>query len=250
MILLHVRLECIPGHLICFKSRDSILHLDLKILVKEACILSVPWVHNTSCPCLDGLCIKVMTDEQIDVLRKQIAAYATLTQQLAEMHKFMAAQQDLTAVGLGNIYCDSLMAYGGSKITTRHRWTPTPVQLQKLERVFEEGIGTPSKQKIKDITAELSQHGPISETNVYNWFQNRRARSKRKQSAEAPNNSEADIEAESESSDKTTRSAYISNIRDKAEPIAKDAYIQNPITHNLDTEQGKGKSSFTSGSSS
>ncbi|KAK1362786.1 Homeodomain protein HB1 [Heracleum sosnowskyi] len=163
------------------------------------------------------------------------------------MHKFMAAQQDLTAVGLGNIYCDSLMAYGGSKITTRHRWTPTPVQLQKLERVFEEGIGTPSKQKIKDITAELSQHGPISETNVYNWFQNRRARSKRKQSAEAPNNSEADIEAESESSDKTTRSAYISNIRDKAEPIAKDAYIQNPITHNSDTEQGKGKSSFTSG---
>lgn len=46
---------------------------------------------------LSGLCMKVMTDEQIEVLRKQIAAYATLTQQLADMHKYMAAQQDLTA---------------------------------------------------------------------------------------------------------------------------------------------------------
>lgn len=46
---------------------------------------------------LSGLCMKVMTDEQIEVLRKQIAAYATLTQQLADMHKYMASQQDLTA---------------------------------------------------------------------------------------------------------------------------------------------------------
>lgn len=124
------------------------------------------------------------------------------------------------------------MTYGGSKITTRHRWTPTPVQLQNLERVFEEGIGTPSKQKIKELTAELSQHGPISETNVYNWFQNRRARSKRKQFAEAPNNPEPEFEAESESSEKT---------------IAKDAYSQDPGSHSLDTQPGKGKSSFTSG---
>ncbi|KAL1810599.1 WUSCHEL-related homeobox 8 isoform X1 [Daucus carota subsp. sativus] len=181
---------------------------------------------------VDGLCMKVMTDEQIEVLRKQISAYATLSQQLAEMHRFFSAQQDLTAAGLGGLYCDPLMTYGGSKITTRHRWTPTPVQLQKLERVFEEGIGTPSKQKIKELTAELSQHGPISETNVYNWFQNRRARSKRKQFAEAPNNPEPEFEAESESSEKT---------------IAKDAYSQDPGSHSLDTQPGKGKSSFTSG---
>ena len=46
---------------------------------------------------VDGLCMKVMTDEQIEVLRKQISAYATLSQQLAEMHRFFSAQQDLTA---------------------------------------------------------------------------------------------------------------------------------------------------------
>lgn len=123
------------------------------------------------------------------------------------------------------------------------------MQLQKLERVFEEGIGTPSKQTIKDLTAELSQYGPISETNVYNWFQNRRARSKRKQFAEASNNSGPDVEAESESSEKTTRPADISNIRNNTEPIAKDAYIPDPGSNSLDTQQGKGQSSFTSGHS-
>jgi ferritin-like metal-binding protein YciE len=80
------------------------------------------------------------------------------------------------------------MVHGGHKITARQRWTPTQMQLQILESIFDQGNGTPSKQKIKDITTELSQHGQISETNVYNWFQNRRARSKRKQAASLPNN--------------------------------------------------------------
>ncbi|KAL5656638.1 hypothetical protein ACJX0J_035957, partial [Zea mays] len=98
-----------------------------------------------------------------------------------------------------NLYCDPLIIPGGHKITARQRWQPTPMQLQILESIFDQGNGTPSKQKIKEITAELSQHGQISETNVYNWFQNRRARSKRKQAAASlPNNAESEAEADEE----------------------------------------------------
>ena len=111
-----------------------------------------------------------------------------------------------SGVRLGSMYCDPLMASAGHKITSRQRWTPTPVQLQILERIFDQGTGTPSKEKIKEITAELSQHGQISETNVYNWFQNRRARSKRKQQNVAPsNNTESEVETEVDSKDKKTK---------------------------------------------
>ncbi|KAG8383713.1 hypothetical protein BUALT_Bualt04G0042500 [Buddleja alternifolia] len=148
-----------------------------------------------------GMFVKVMTDEQMEVLRKQIAVYATICEQLVELHKSLTSQNDLAGVRLGNLYCDPLITCGGHKMSGRQRWTPTPMQLQILERIFDQGIGTPSKQKIKEITTELSQHGNISETNVYNWFQNRRARSKRKQQANNTSNngdqSEVDTEVES-----------------------------------------------------
>lgn len=41
------------------------------------------------------LYVKVMTDEQLETLRKQIAVYATICEQLVEMHKNLTAQQDL-----------------------------------------------------------------------------------------------------------------------------------------------------------
>lgn len=145
------------------------------------------------------LYVKVMTDEQLETLRKQIAVYASICEQLVEMHKNLTAQQDLAGVRLGNLYCDPLMTTAGHKITARQRWTPTATQLHILERIFNEGTGTPTKQKIKEITTELSQHGQISETNVYNWFQNRRARSKRKQQNAAGSNAESEAEAEVES---------------------------------------------------
>ena len=104
---------------------------------------------------------------------------------------------------VGGLYADP--TFGHKMTGGRQRWTPTPVQLQILERIFDQGIGTPSKQKIKDITEELSQHGQIAEQNVYNWFQNRRARSKRKQhggggvgSSSNNNNGESEVEAETE----------------------------------------------------
>lgn len=100
---------------------------------------------------------------------------------------------------LGGFYGDPLMASGCHKISARQRWTPTTMQLQILENMFSQGNATPSKQKIKEIAVELSQHGQISESNVYNWFQNRRARSKRKQIASLPGNAESEHEADEDS---------------------------------------------------
>ncbi|XP_076926501.1 WUSCHEL-related homeobox 8-like [Bidens hawaiensis] len=133
----------------------------------------------------------------MEVLRKQIAIYATICEQLVDLHKSLTSHHHhhLAGVRLGNIYNDPS---GGHKFSGRQRWTPTPIQLQILERLFEQGNGTPTKQKIKEITSELTQHGQISETNVYNWFQNRRARSKRKQQVSAPNNNNVESEVETE----------------------------------------------------
>ncbi|GJM92742.1 hypothetical protein PR202_ga09236 [Eleusine coracana subsp. coracana] len=115
--------------------------------------------------------VKVMTDEQMEVLRKQISIYATICEQLVEMHRALTEHQDsIAGMRFSNLYCDPLIVPGGHKITARQRWQPTPMQLQILENIFDQGNGTPSKQKIKEITAELSHHGQISETNVYNWI--------------------------------------------------------------------------------
>uniref|UniRef100_A0A2P2KAE0 Homeobox-leucine zipper family protein n=1 Tax=Rhizophora mucronata TaxID=61149 RepID=A0A2P2KAE0_RHIMU len=171
--------------------------------------------------------VKVMTDEQLEALRKQISVYGTICEQLVEMHKTFSAHQDLAGGRLGNLYCDPLMASAGHKITARQRWTPTPVQLQTLERIFDQGNGTPSKQKIKEITSELSQHGQISETNVYNWFQNRRARSKRKQMVVSSNNAESEVETEVDSLNEKKTKPDIFHSQQNL-PRAEDLCFQSP----------------------
>ncbi|CAK9175083.1 unnamed protein product [Ilex paraguariensis] len=201
-----------------------------------------------------GMFVKVMTDEQLEVLRKQIAAYATICEQLVDLHKSLTSQHDLAGVRLGNLYCDSLMTSAGHKITGRQRWTPTPLQLQTLERIFDQGNGTPSKQKIKDITSELSQHGQISETNVYNWFQNRRARSKRKQQVTTTNNAESEVETEVESpTDKKTKPEDFQSQHNLASR-ADDLCFQNPEIssgmHSIDPRSSKAEPMFPSDGSS
>ncbi|XWS33957.1 hypothetical protein CRYUN_Cryun22dG0127200 [Craigia yunnanensis] len=172
--------------------------------------------------------VKVMTDEQLETLRKQIAVYASICEHLVDMHKSLTAHQDLAGGRMGNLYYDPLMTSAGHKITARQRWTPTPVQLQILERIFDQGTGTPSKQKIKEITSELSQRGQISETNVYNWFQNRRARSKRKQLVASSNNAESEVETEVESpNEKKTKPESLLSQQNPV-PRAEDLCFQNP----------------------
>jgi len=97
-----------------------------------------------------------------------------------EAHTHGAASAGMMA-GAQNVSLDQLTGTLSLKTTTRQRWSPSQSQLQYLERLFDQGTGTPNKQRIKEIVAELSQHGQIAETNVYNWFQNRKARAKRKQ---------------------------------------------------------------------
>jgi hypothetical protein len=41
--------------------------------------------------------VKVMMDEQMEVLRKQISIYATICEQLVEMHRALTAHQDSIA---------------------------------------------------------------------------------------------------------------------------------------------------------
>jgi hypothetical protein len=46
-------------------------------------------------------------------------------------------------------------------------------------------MGTPNGDMRTQITKELSALGQINEANVYNWFQNKKARMKKKEQDEA-----------------------------------------------------------------
>ncbi|CAA7020096.1 unnamed protein product [Microthlaspi erraticum] len=127
---------------------------------------------------------RVMTEEQMETLRKQIAIYTIICEQLLLLHNSLSSCHPLSS-GLnpigGGYFDPTVASSSGHRVSTRYRWTPTSKQLQILERIYDElGSGTPNPKRVIEIATELSEHGQITEKNVYNWFQNRRARSKRK----------------------------------------------------------------------
>ncbi|KAF9613267.1 hypothetical protein IFM89_006766 [Coptis chinensis] len=89
-------------------------------------------------------------------------------------------------------------------LSRRKRWTPTTIQLEKLHQVFDQFNGSPNKEIINNLKAELNQHGNVSEKNIVTWFRNMRAKLKRK----APINAEKDsdeIQVEIQISPKKTK---------------------------------------------
>ncbi|XP_020094931.1 WUSCHEL-related homeobox 8-like [Ananas comosus] len=160
--------------------------------------------------CEASMAMTVMTDVQMEELRRQIAAYAAVAEQLLDMYNkctvvarrhpfpracylFLKKKKKHEARTIGHIfhcvnsemltgtpnYSDSPTKSGVHKIPARKRWTPLPKQLNALQGIFDKCRGVPNRKEIKEIALQLSQHGPISEANVSNWFQNRRARMRR-----------------------------------------------------------------------
>ncbi|KAL5553427.1 hypothetical protein UlMin_040828 [Ulmus minor] len=61
------------------------------------------------------------------------------------------------------------------------RWSPTPEQLLALEELYRHGTRTPTAQQIQQITLKLRRFGKIEGKNVFYWFQNHKARDRKKQ---------------------------------------------------------------------
>ena len=149
-----------------------------------------------------------LTPTQLDTLRHQIAAFShvcnqaiILAQQKVEEGKsFNAPGNSLPGRGAGVMHALSssmgISASGagaqpsypapvynknpdGPRGPSAPRWNPTPAQLARLEELFLTGMGTPNGELRTQITEELAKLGPINEANVYNWFQNKKARMKK-----------------------------------------------------------------------
>lgn len=153
-----------------------------------------------------------MTERQLYAFRQQIAAYAHICQQLLQITTVNATQQtdrqravrrDVpgteemrttptpTTAGTGwsgNAGTNAIRVEGGGhrggrgedKSQRGPRWSGTPKHYEILENLFLAGEQPPVRERLREVTEMLSQHGYIQESNVYNWFQNRRSREKKK----------------------------------------------------------------------
>ena len=166
-----------------------------------------------------------MTEQQKYALRQQIASYAHICQQLLQLtHE--AALRDLQMSARGEYdrhATHASSAYPREKqpkkekphkerktpasifsntgvysVPGKVRWQPTTAQLERLEQLFANDTTTPGGEKLKQVTEELSALGPIQECNVYNWFQNKKARLKKREQDAARERMEEEMKAKAD----------------------------------------------------
>ena len=166
-----------------------------------------------------------MTEQQKYALRQQIASYAHICQQLLQLtHE--AALRDLQMSARGEYdrhATHASSAYPREKqpkkekphkerktpasifsntgvysVPGKVRWQRTTAQLERLEQLFANDTTTPRGEKLKQVTEELSALGPIQECNVYNWFQNKKARLKKREQDAARERMEEEMKAKAD----------------------------------------------------
>ena len=166
-----------------------------------------------------------MTEQQKYALRQQIASYAHICQQLLQLtHE--AALRDLQMSARGEYdrhATHASSAYPREKqpkkekphkerktpasifsntgvysVPGKVRWQRTTAQLERLEQLFAIDTTTPRGEKLKQVTEELSALGPIQECNVYNWFQNKKARLKKREQDAARERMEEEMKAKAD----------------------------------------------------
>eukprot|EP00253_Pinus_taeda_P011947 PITA_11947 len=74
------------------------------------------------------------------------------------------------------------MAEGQSATNTR--WVPAKEQIDLLEAMYRKGIRNPSPDQIDQIAGRLRMYGNVEGKNVFYWFQNRKARERKRQKEE------------------------------------------------------------------
>nr|CBX45507.1 hypothetical protein [Ceratopteris richardii] len=107
--------------------------------------------------------------------------------------------------------------------TPRTRWCPTPEQINVLETLFNSGTTTPTRAMIVDIASCLNQFGSIVEANVFYWFQNRKARAKRKLRMQAQLHQESAGATSISASSSPTNGFYMNELKQSNHLLCRSA---------------------------
>nr|AGL53586.1 WUSCHEL homeobox protein WOX8C [Picea abies] len=106
-----------------------------------------------------------------------------------------------------------------SKPKTISRWRPKPEQIHILEAIFNSGVVNPPRKEIKIIRAQLEEFGQVGNVNVFYWFQNRKARSKRKRQLQDAQNSKCRTKGAKTTSSAASTSARSTSTSVQSKPI-------------------------------